>query len=140
MKHAKRGLHAPAEILAKGVRTPVLACILVGVAAAAPAQVQFEPERGTLVIPKDCRFEPDKERCAVDNRAIEFCRKEKDTGAVHVCLRANQSPLVCGAKKSSSAKQRCERINWIYQPCKGKRGADLATCVDQRRAQEKRKK
>jgi hypothetical protein len=102
--------------------------------------VQFEPERGTLVIPRDCRFEPDKARCAVDNSAIQFCRNETDAAAVHTCLRANQSPLVCTNKKSSSAKQRCERINRIYQPCKGKRGGDLAMCVDRLRAQEKRKK
>jgi hypothetical protein len=122
------------------VRASVLGCLLLGAAATALAQVQFEPERGTVVIPRDCRFEPDKERCAVDNRAIEFCRKEQDTAAVQVCLRANQSPLACGAKKSSSARQRCERINRIYQPCKGRQGAELAACVDARRAQEKRKK
>ncbi|MCI3950585.1 MAG: hypothetical protein K0R53_70 [Burkholderiales bacterium] len=114
--------------------------ILLGATSAAFAQVEFEPERGTHLIPKDCRFEPDKARCAEDNRAVDFCRKERDTGAVHTCLRANQSPLVCDAKKSASAKQRCERVNRIYQPCKGKRGTELAACVDQRRTQEKRKK
>jgi hypothetical protein len=119
---------------------PILACLLLGGAAATLAQVQFEPDRGTLLIPKDCRFEADKARCAVDNSAIQFCRNETDAAAVHTCLRANQSPLACADKKSSSAKQRCERINRIYQPCKGKRGGDLATCVDRLRAQEKRKK
>ena len=133
-------MHARAETLALSVPARILACLLLGAATPTLAQVDFEPERGTLVIPRDCRFEPDKARCAVDNRAIEFCRKEKDTGAVQVCLRANQSPLACGTKKSSSARQRCERINRIYQPCKGRQGAELAACVDQRRAQEKRKK
>lgn len=113
---------------------------LLGVACSALAQVGFEPERGTHLIPKDCRFEADRARCEEDNRALELCRKERDAGAVHTCLRANQSPLVCDAKKSASAKQRCERVNRIYQPCKGKRGEELAACVDQRRLQEKRKK
>lgn len=121
------------------VRGPILACLLLG-AAPIPAQVEFEPARGTLFIPRDCRFEPDKDRCTMDNRAIEFCRNEKNAGAVHTCLRANQSPLVCEQKKSTSARQRCERINRIYQPCKGKRGPELAACVDGRRLQEKRKK
>jgi hypothetical protein len=137
------GAHASAEMLMSSGGALILACLLLGAAVPALAQsgrVQFEPERGTLVIPRDCRFEPDKARCTADNRAIEFCRNEKDAGAVHACLRANQSPLVCAEKKSTSAKQRCERINRIYQPCKGKRGTDLATCVDQRRALEKRKK
>ena len=106
----------------------------------ASAQVEFRPERSTHLMQKDCRFEPDRVRCEADNKAIDFCRKERDTNAVHTCLRANQSPLVCDGKKSESAKQRCERINRIYQPCKGKRGEDLAACVDQRRVQEKRKK
>lgn len=121
-------------------RSALLACILIGVPAIAPAQVDFQPHRGTLFIPKDCRFEPDKERCAVDNRAIDFCRKEKDADTMHNCLRANQSPLACEAKKSGNAKERCERINRIYQPCKGKRGNELAACIDQHRVQEKRKK
>lgn len=106
----------------------------------AQAQVDFEPHRGTLFIPKDCRFEKDKERCAADNRAMDFCKKERNVEAAHACLRANQSPLACEAKKSDSAQQRCERINRIYQPCKGKRGDELANCIDQRRTQEKRKK
>lgn len=93
-----------------------------------------------MLIPRDCRFEPEKERCAADNRAIDFCRNEKDAGALHACLRANQSPLICDQKKSANARQRCERINRIYQPCKAKRGTELAACVDQRRKQEKRKK
>ena len=118
----------------------ILACLLLGAATPTLAQVGFEPERGTLLIPRDCRFEPDKDRCMMDNRAIEFCRGEKNAGAVHTCLRANQSPLACAGKKSTSAKQRCERINRIYQPCKGKRGPELAACVDERRLREKRKK
>ena len=121
-----------------------LSCLVFGLLFFAPptarAQVDFEPHRGTLFIPKDCRFEKDKERCAADNRAMEFCKKERDADASHACLRANQSPLVCGEKKSDSAKDRCERINRIYQPCKGKRGDELASCIDQRRTQEKRKK
>ena len=136
MKRVIRRLH----VLTSRAHAPVLACLLLAAAAPGPAQVQFEPERGTLTIPKDCRFEPDKERCAADNRAIEFCRKEKDASLIHACLRANQPPLVCGTKKSASAKQRCERINRVYQPCKGKHGAELATCVDQHRLQDKRKK
>jgi hypothetical protein len=118
----------------------ILACLLLGAATPTLAQVDFEPERGTLLIPRDCRFEPDKDRCMMDNRAIEFCRGEKNAGAAHTCLRANQSPLVCDPKKSTSARQRCERINRIYQPCKGKRGPELAACVDERRLREKRKK
>ncbi len=102
--------------------------------------MDIPPERGMLVTPKDCRQERDKARCAADNRAIEFCRNEKDTNAVYQCLRANQLPLPCEEKKSQSRKNRCERINRIYQPCKGKRGPELAACVDQRRTQEKRKK
>lgn len=121
-------------------RAVALGCLLVTAPLSAMAQVEFQPERGTLFIPKDCRFEPDKERCAVDNRAIDFCRKEKDAEAAHNCLRANQSPLVCETKKSGNAKQRCERINRIYQPCRGKLGNELAVCVDQHRAQEKRKR
>lgn len=135
MKRARCGLH----ILTVDAHAAVVACFMAGAAAPAPAQVQFEPERGTLTIPKDCRFEPDKDRCAADNRAIEFCRKEKDATLIHACLRANQPPLICGTKKSGGAQQRCERINRIYQPCKGKHGAELATCVDQHRTQEKRK-
>lgn len=114
--------------------------VLLGAAQSAPAQVEFEPGRGTFLIPKDCRFEPDPKQCAADNRAIEFCRNERDANAVYVCLRANQSPLGCDTRKSAGAKARCERVNRIYQPCKGKRGKELAACVDQRRAQEKRKK
>jgi hypothetical protein len=115
---------------------PFLAAVLLlSVLPLAQAQVDFEPHRGTLFIPKDCRFEKDKERCAADNRAMAFCQKERDVEAAHACLRANQSPLVCDEKKSDSAKQRCERINRIYQPCKDKRGDELATCIDQRRTQ-----
>lgn len=121
-------------------RGALLACLLGGMPVSVPAQVDFQPHRGTLFIPKDCRFELDKERCAADNRAIDFCRGEKDADGVHNCLRANQSPLVCEAKKSGNAKERCERINRIYQPCKGKRGDELAACVDQHRTQEKRKR
>jgi hypothetical protein len=101
---------------------------------------EFQPERGTLLMPRDCRQDRDKPRCAADNRAIEFCRNERNTNAVYVCLRANQSPLPCEERKKPSGKQRCERINRIYQPCKGKRGADLAACVDQRRGRGKDKK
>lgn len=128
------------HVLTVGAHAAVLACFMAGAAVSAPAQVQFEPERGPLTIPKDCRFEPDKDRCAAENRAIEFCRKEKDANLVHACLRANQPPLGCETKKSDGAKQRCERINRVYQPCKGKHSAELATCVDQHRLQEKRKK
>ena len=113
---------------------------LLGAACSAFGQVEFEPERGTHLILRDCRFEPDKARCEADNRAIEYCHNEGDAGAVHACVRANQSPLVCETKKSGGAKQRCERVNRIYQPCKGKRGPELAACVDQSRLQEKRKK
>jgi hypothetical protein len=136
LAHAPRG---SAEHWCASAR-PILASLLLVGATSTPAQVQFEPDRGTLVIPKDCRFEADKARCAVDNKAIQFCRDELDAAAVHVCLRANQSPLVCTDKKSASAKQRCERINRIYQPCTGKRGGELATCVDRLRTQEKHKK
>ena len=119
----------------------LLTAALIGAAVCAPTKAMEVPiERGTLVMPKDCRQEEDKARCAADNRAIEFCRNEKDANAVYQCLRANQSPLPCEERKSGSRKQRCERINRIYQPCKGKRGPELAACVDQRRAQEKRKK
>lgn len=139
-----REARASVEIMLTWARyAPVIALLLVTGAAPALAESgrgEFEPERGTLLMPRDCRFEPDKARCAADNRAIEFCRNEKDAAAVHGCLRANQSPLVCTGKKSASAKQRCERINRIYQPCKGKRGTELGACVDQRRALEKRKK
>lgn len=114
--------------------------LLLGASFGAGAQVEFEPGRATHLLPKDCRFEGDRARCEEDNKAIEFCRNEREANAVHTCLRANQSPLACDNRKSDSAKQRCERINRVYQPCKGKRGADLATCVDQRRTQEKRKK
>ena len=41
---------------------------------------------------------------------------------------------------SPAYQQRCERINRIYQPCKGKRGPELAACVEERRKQEKPKK
>ncbi len=121
----------------------LLGMALLGAAASAADQIkdaEFQPERGTLLVPKDCRQERDKPRCAADNRAIEFCRKEKDANAVYVCLRANQSPLPCEERKKPSSKQRCERINRIYQPCKGKRGPDLAACVDQRRGRGKDKK
>lgn len=91
-------------------------------------------------MPKDCRYERDKARCAADNRAVDFCRNEMDANTVFMCLRANQSPLPCEERKSASGKQRCERINRIYQPCKGKRGPELTACVDQRRGKEKRKK
>jgi hypothetical protein len=128
------------ECSAAVLRGVLLACLLLAMPIAVMAQVDFQPGRDTLLIPKDCRFEKDKERCAEDNRAIDLCRKEKDAEAVHNCLRANQSPLACETRKSDNAKQRCERINRIYQPCKGKRGDDLAACIDQRRAQEKRKK
>lgn len=134
---------APPAVLVWMSRGALVAGIVLGAAPAlaqSGGQVQFEPERGTMLIPRDCRFEPDKERCAVDNRGIEFCRNEKDASAMHACLRANQSPLVCTEKKSASGKQRCERINRTYQPCKGKRGTELAACVDQRRAQERPKK
>lgn len=120
-----------------------LAFTLIGTAVAASAQPMgrdFEPERGTLVLPKDCRFERDQARCAADNRAIEFCRNEKDADTVHMCLRANQLPLACSERKSQSARHRCDRINRIYQPCKGKRGPELAACVDERRVKEKRKR
>lgn len=130
----------PLHVVTSRAHAPVLACLLLGAAACAWAQVQFKPERGPLMISKDCRFEPDKDRCAADNRAIEFCRKEKDANLVHACLRANQPPLTCETKKSASAKQRCERINRVYKPCKDKHGTELATCVDQHRLQEKRKK
>ncbi|HET7597973.1 MAG TPA: hypothetical protein VFK15_13660 [Burkholderiales bacterium] len=115
---------------------------LLGGAAAASAQktTDFSPERGTHLMPKDCRFEPEPARCAEDNRALDFCRKERDATATHACLRANQSPLACETKKSAGARDRCARINRIYQPCKGQRGAELAACVEQRRAAEKRKK
>ena len=121
----------------------LLALALLGAAALATGQTtgtEFEPERGTLLMPKDCRQERDKARCATDNRALEFCRNDKNTNAVFVCLRANQSPLPCEERKNASGKQRCERMNRIYQPCKGKRGAELATCVDQRRGRGKGKK
>jgi len=136
MKRVIRRLH----VVTLRAHVPFLACLLLGAAACAWAQVQFKPERGPLTIPKDCRFEPDKDRCGAENRAIEFCRKEKDANLVHACLRANQPPLVCETKKSASATQRCERINRVYQPCKNKHGTELATCVDQHRLQEKRKK
>lgn len=113
---------------------------LLGAACGASAQVEFEPERGTHLIPRDCRFEPDKAQCEQDNRALDFCRNERNAGAVHACLRANQSPLNCVAKKSAGAKERCERINSIYQPCKGQRGDTLAACVDQRKLQERRRR
>jgi len=122
------------------IHRAVAMLLLLGASAGAGAQVEFEPGRATHLLPKDCRFEPDRARCEEDNKAIEFCRNERDTNAVHACLRANQSPLVCETRKSESAKQRCERINRIYQPCKGRRGTELAACVEQRRAAEKRKK
>lgn len=125
------------------VNGALLAVTLSATAVPASAQssgIDFQPERGTLLMPKDCRYELDKARCAADNRAIEFCRSEKDTNTVYICLRANQSPLPCAEKKSDSGKKRCERINRVYQPCKGKRGAELAACVDQHRVREKRKK
>jgi hypothetical protein len=134
-----RRLFGAIECSVAVARGALLACFL-AMPIAVVAQVDFQPDRGTLLIAKDCRFEKDKERCAEDNRAIDLCRKEKDAEAVHYCLRANQSPLVCETRKSDNARQRCERINRIYQPCKGKRGDDLAACIDQRRAQEKRKK
>ena len=102
--------------------------------------LDIRAERGTLAMPKDCQQERDKARCAADNRAIEFCRTESDANTLYVCLRANQSPLPCDEKKRARTRHRCERINRIYQPCKGKRGPELNACVDQRRAQEKRKK
>ncbi|HEX6004372.1 MAG TPA: hypothetical protein VFZ14_10295 [Burkholderiales bacterium] len=116
-----------------------LGCLL-GMASLGAAQVDFAPERGTHLMPKDCRFEPDAAQCAADNRTLEFCRSERDAGATHACLRANQAPLVCDTQKSAGARERCARINRIYQPCKGKRGAELAACVEQRRSAEKRKK
>ena len=121
----------------------MLAFALLGAAASAADQIKgtkFQPERGTLLMPKDCRQERDKPRCAADNRAIDFCRNEKDANTVHICLRANQSPLPCEARKNASGKQRCERMNRIYQPCKGKRGPELVACVDQRRGRGKGKK
>ena len=124
-------------------RAALLGLALLGVAASAAEQsksAEFQPERGTLLMPRDCRQQPDKTRCAADNRAIEFCRGEKDANAVYICLRANQSPLPCEERKKPSGKQRCERLNRIYQPCKGKRGPDLAACVEQRRGRGKANK
>jgi len=124
-------------------RGVLLALALLAAAALAADQdkiAEFQPERGTLLIPQDCRQARDKARCATDNRALEFCRNEKDANAVFVCLRANQSPLPCEGRKTASNKQRCERMNRVYQPCKGKRGSELAACVDQRRERGKSKK
>lgn len=124
-------------------RGALLALALLGAAALAADQgkiTEFQPERGTLLMPQDCRQAQDKARCVTDNRALEFCRNEKDANAVFVCLRANQSPLPCGGRKTASNKKRCERMNRIYQPCKGKRGSELAACVDQRRERRKGKK
>ena len=121
----------------------LLGLALLGAAASAADQTkgtEFQPGRGTLLMPKDCRQERDKPRCAADNRAIDFCRNEKDANAIHVCLRANQSPLPCEERKKPSGKQRCERMNRIYQPCKGKRGPELAVCVGERRGRGKGKK
>lgn len=119
----------------------LLACSLLGIAAAAqPTEWQITPRREPLLIPKDCRFQPDKARCVADNRAIDFCRDEMDAKGVYICLRANQSPLRCEDRTKAGAKARCERMNRIYQPCKGMRGNELAACVERRRALEKRDK
>ena len=131
------------SILTLTGRGALLALALLGAAASAADQgkiTEFQPERGTLLMPQDCRRAQDKARCATDNRALEFCRNEKDANAVFVCLRANQSPLPCEGRKTASNKQRCERMNRIYQPCKGKRGSELAACVDQRRGRGKGRK
>ncbi len=131
------------DVLISAANSVVLALTLVAASTPAFAQtreIDIKPERGTLLMRKDCRYEKDKARCAADNRAIDFCRNEMDANTVFMCLRANQSPLPCEEKKSASGKQRCERINRIYQPCKGKRGPELTACVDQRRVKDKRKK
>ena len=138
-----RGSYRSADAVTLAGGGALLALALLGAAALAADQgkfTEFQPERGTLLMPQDCRRAQDKARCATDNRALEFCRNEKDANAVFVCLRANQSPLPCEGRKTASSKQRCERMNRIYQPCKGKRGSELAACVDQRRGRDKRKK
>jgi hypothetical protein len=121
----------------------LLGLALLGASASAAGQTkaaEFQPGRGTLLMPKDCRQERNKLRCTADNRAIDFCRDERDANAVYVCLRANQSPLPCEVRKKTSVRQRCERMNRVYQPCKGKRGPELAACVDQNRGRGKGKK
>jgi hypothetical protein len=123
-----------------GCRLLLAGTLLAATAATQAAAWQITPHRDPLLMPKDCRFERDKARCVADNRAIDFCRDEKDAKTVYICLRANQSPLACEDRTKAAAKSRCERMNRVYQPCKGMRGDELAACVDRRRAQEKRKK
>lgn len=138
-----RGRRRSVDVLTFTGTGALLAVALLGAVASAADHgkvADMQPQRGTLLMLKDCRHEQDQARCATDNRAIEFCRNEKDANAVFVCLRANQSPLLCEGRKTASAKSRCERINRTYQPCNGKRGPELAACVDQRRPQGRRKK
>lgn len=138
-----RGSRRSIDLVAFTGMGALLGLALFGAAASAADQTkgaEFQPGRGTLLMPKDCRRERDKPRCAADNRAIDFCRNETDANAVYVCLRANQSPLPCEERSKPRSKQRCERMNRIYQPCKGTRGPELAACVDQRRGRGKGKK
>ena len=138
-----RGRRRSVDVLTFTGTGALLAVALLGAVASAADHgkvAEIQPQRGTLLMPKDCRREQDTARCATDNRAIEFCRNEKDANAVFVCLRANQSPLLCEGRKTASNKSRCERMNRIYQPCNGKRGPELTACVDQRKGRGKGKK